>query len=478
MEKLALFTKDDLKKIHSGTMRILENTGIVVDDKEALNLFAAAGAVVDTTGGIVKIPSHIVEAAINTAPSTIYLAGRGNKGFYLGDGKVRFCSFGEAPQIIDPYTLVVRKATKGDAKNYAKIVDALEHHDMCWDALVPSDVPASVYALHSLDAYFNNTVKPICIATPNGILATAAVQMAAAVAGDNKKLRKSPLIIAGTCPQSPLYLDKGICQSIITLARAGIPNMNMSALTAGGTGPVTLAGTVMVHNAEMLASLVLSQLAYEGAPYIYGSCTSGLDLKKATATYGCPEIALFSAALTQLTQNYGLPQVVAGCWSDSKTADMQCGHEKTLNGLLPALSGADMVFGTGCLAAGMIGSLGQLVADNEVIAMLRRILQGIPVNDTEMALEIIERVGPKGNFLAEEHTMKHMRRSLAQPSLLDRNTYSQWVNDGSEELITRANRKARDILADHTVPALGATINRRFNEIIAEAELKLKKGGY
>ncbi|MEE0777339.1 MAG: trimethylamine methyltransferase family protein [Bacillota bacterium] len=184
-----------------------------------------------------------------------------------------------------------------------------------------SDVPSSVYTLHSLDAYLSNTVKPVCIATLNGILAEAAVKMAAAVAGGKKALREKPVMIAGTCPKSPLHLDKGICESIIVLAKAGVPNMNMSALTTGGTGPGTLAGTVIVHNAEMLACLVLSQLAQKGAPCIYGSCTSGLDLRKATATYGCPEIGMFSAAFAgALWGTYGTFVTLLSGYGYSETA--------------------------------------------------------------------------------------------------------------------------------------------------------------
>lgn len=472
MNKFSFFKEEDLKKIHQGTLGIMEHTGIIVDDEEAQKLFAEAGATVD--GNIVKIPAYLVAEAIASAPSTVYLAGRGDKGFYFGDGTVRYCSFGEAPQIVDPSTLAVRNVTIADEANYAKMVDALEQLDMCWDAWVASDVPSSVYTLHSLAAYLSNTVKPVCIATPNGILAEAAVKMAAAVAGGEDSLKEKPVMIAGTCPKSPLHLDKGICESIIVLAKAGVPNMNMSALTTGGTGPVTLAGTVVVHNAEMLACLVLSQLAQKGSPCIYGSCTSGLDLRKATATYGCPEIGMFSAAFAQLAQYYGIPIVVAGFWTDSKATDMQCGHEKTFNGLLPALAGADMIFGTGCMAAGMIGSLGQLVADNEMIAMIRQALKGIPVTDEDMALSVIERVGPAGNFLAEEHTMKHMKTALAQPVLMDRQNYHDWVNGGSEEFSARANKKALEILESHTVPELAEAVKKQFVAIINEAEERLK----
>lgn len=465
---MSIFTKDQLNTLHQSTLRILASTGFIADDDEALELFHNAGATVDFKQRLVKLPAFIVEEAIQSVPATVYLAGRGNKRFYLGDGKTRFCSFGEAPNIVDPETKEVRPVTIKDEANYAKLVDALDQHDMCWDAWVASDVPAKTYTLHSFEAYVNNTVKPFCAATPNGIMAKATVKLAAAVCGGVEEMRRRPLCVAGTCPKSPLNLDRGICESIIVLARAGVPNMNMSALTSGGTGPVTLAGTIVLHNAEMLACIVLAQLSAKGAPSIYGSCTSALDLRRATATYGCPEIAMFSAAISELTQYYRIPSVVAGFWTDSSSSDLQCGHEKTLNGLLPALTGAGMIFGTGCLAAGMIGSFGQLVADNEMIAMVRRVLKGVPINDVELALDLIESVGPKGNFLAEQHTIDHMKAAQIHPELLDRST-----GKGGPSFTENADEKAAALLAQHQPQPLKPEVQKLIKEIITETEHEL-----
>lgn len=471
--QLRMFSDEELYALHRGTLQVLANTGFIAEDQEALTLFRDAGAMVDFDRCLVKLPSFLVEEALHTAPSAIRLAGRGDKGFFLGDNAVRYCSFGEAPQIVDPYTKKIRPVLKKDEGDYAKIIDALNEHDMCWDAWVATDVPGETYNLHSFESYVNNTVKPFCTATPNGFIARATVAMAKAVAGSERLLREKPLCLAGTCPKSPLHLDAGICEAIIVLARAGIPVISMSALTSGGTGTVTLAGTMVIHNAEMLASLVLSQLAAKGAPFIYGACTSALDLRRGTATFGCPEIGMFSAAFAALTKHYRLPNVVAGFWTDSKLSDMQCGHEKTMNGLLPALAGADMIFGTGCLAAGMIGSFGQLVADDEMIAMMRRFLKGIPVTDHEMALDIIEKVGPKGNFLSEAHTVANMKQSQIYPDFMDRNTYGDWKTNGKSTFATNAEERALTILEEHKPEPLAVSLQKELTQIIEDAEKEL-----
>ena len=470
--ELQIISPEGLDKIHQGALYILENTGIVIDDNEAKDLLKKEGATLHEKN-IVKIPAKIIDKALSTLPRTFHATGRGGKDFSFGDGKVRFTSFGESPQIIDPKTGEVRNVTVKDVENYARVVDALPAHDMCWDAWVPTDVPAETYCLHTLKAYLENTTKFVTAAAVDGVTAAAVVEMMTAVAGSQEELRKNPIGMAGTCPKSPLYLDKGTCESTITLARGGVPIINTSALTAGGTGPVTLAGTIAIHHAEMLANITLSQLAYPGSIFVYGCCTTALDLRKGTSTFGCPEIGMCSAALSKLCQKYQIPHVVAGFWTDSKVSDLQCGHEKTLNGILPALAGADMIFGTAGLAAGMSGSYAQLVADDEMIANLRRVMAGIPVEDIDLALDLIDKVGPQGNFLSEEHTVMNMRRSQIYPKYGDRAMVHEWISAGSKTMADNAETKANELLTEYQPQPMDEALKEKLAEIIFKTEQSL-----
>lgn len=470
--RLEVIKDSDLEKIHNSALQILANTGIAIGDEKTRTLLADGGATL-CENEIVKIPASLVESSLKTLPSQVYLHGRGNQGFHLGDGKVRFTSFGESPQIIDAWDGSLRNVTLKDVKSYACLVDALPSYDMCWDAWVPSELPPETYNLHTLKAYLENTTKPVCSAATNGIVASAVVKIMETIAGGKEALKQNPPGIAGTCPKSPLNLDRGTCEATVTLAQGGVPVMNMSALTAGGTGPVTLAGTMAVHHAEMLTCIVITQLAAPGSACIYGACTTALDLRKGTSAYGCPEFGMLSAGLSRLCQKYNIPHVVAGFWTDSKASDLQCGHEKTLDGMLPALAGADMIFGMSGLAAGMSGSFAQLVVDGEMVADIRRVLEGIPVEDDDIALDVIDHVGPKGQYLSEMHTMTNMRRCQIYPELADRSMTHEWIATGSKTMADKAKEKAEQLLASHKAEALDQDIKTKIADTIAEAEREL-----
>lgn len=473
---LHLFSDEQIEELHSATLRVLEHTGIFVESKKALDVFKNAGANVDFATNIVKFPPHLVEEAIRTSPQKILLAGRNpDQDIVLGDDTVHFTTFGEAVNLLDLTDGKQRPVTLQDVENYTKVVDACKNYSMCWDALVPNDVNPELYTLYSLEAYLNNTTKAVCVATPDGYCAKLAIEMGAAVAGGKDKLRERPLFTAGTCPQSPLFYHTGVCDAMMELAAAGIPLIFMSAATAGGTGPVTLAGTIVIHNAEMLTGLVLSQLVNQGAPYIYGSATTILDLRRGNATYGCPEIGMIGAALAQLTKYYKIPLITAGCWSDSKALDMQTGHEKTLNAVLPALAGASMVFGAGGIEGGLTFSFGQLVADDEFCGMIKRVMKGIPIDEEHLALDLIHAVGPRGNFLAESHTVQHMKESQSYPRLLHRGTREEWMNGGGKDYGTRCNEEAARIIREHQPEPLPAEVANKLKAILTAAEKELQK---
>ncbi|MEL7563813.1 MAG: trimethylamine methyltransferase family protein [Dehalobacterium sp.] len=468
---LKLFSDAQIEALHLTTLKVMERTGVFVESQKALKIFADNGANVNYDTNIVKFPAYIVEEAIRCAPGSVLLAGRNPKNDIVLEGdKVHFCSFGEAVSVIDPFSGQLRKAVKDDVCTYAKIVDALDNFAMCWDSLVPSDVDGQLYNLHSFEAYLNNTSKNCCVATPDGNIARLAIEMGAAVVGGKEKIKERPIFLAGTCPQSPLFYHEGLCDAIIELSMVGAPIIIMSAATCGGTGPVTLAGTIVVHNAELLTGLILSQLVLRGTPFLYGSCTSILDLRKANATFGCPELGMISAAVAKLTQHYKIPNVVAGFWTDSKVTDMQSGHEKTLNSIIPALAGANMVFGTGGIEGGLTLSYGQLVADNEFAGMIKRVLRGIPVNEEHLALDLIHSVGPRGNFLAEEHTIKYMKECQSQPKMLDRGNRSEWSGLGAKDMAARCDDEARRILEEHKPEPLPQGVAEKLRTIIKDGE--------
>lgn len=310
---LEIFAKDDLAEIHSAALEVLQKTGVFVEDEEALEIFQGGGAIIDAKKKIVKIPPYLVEECIRSAPSKVILYGRNPKNdMVLERNRVGFTNFGEGIMIIDPFTGEHRKSTKQDVANSAKMVDALDCVDVYERALTARDVSEEINPLHIAEAYFANTSKHCHHGPGTGWLGKWLFRMAAVVAGGADKLKDRPIISSLVCPVSPLKLVKDCCQIIIEGARAGVPINVLSMGLAGGSTPVTLAGTLVNHNAEVLSGLVLHQLTVKGAPFIYGSSTTCMDLRLTTSPVGCPELGMISAAVAKLAQFYLLPSFVAG----------------------------------------------------------------------------------------------------------------------------------------------------------------------
>lgn len=311
---LKMFTEDELFAIHCATLEVMRDTGLYVGSKEAREILDGAGAIVDEKKEIVKFPPYLVEDAIRSAPSTIVLAGRNPKNDYVIDGKrVGFLNFGEGLRIIDPYTREYRPTTKDDVAKAALVCDALDQIVVHNRAVGADEMPGPVQPLHNAEAIFPNISKHCFIGAMNVQNFKKIVEMAAAIVGGKEKLRERPIYSTIVCPTSPLKLvATECCDIVIEAARQGITLCFISMAMAGATSPVTLAGTLVTHNAEVLGGIVLSQATRKGAPVIYGSSTTIMDLKTATAPVGSPELGMINAAVAQLAQYYLIPSWVAG----------------------------------------------------------------------------------------------------------------------------------------------------------------------
>ena len=310
---LNIFTREELDEIHFATLEVLEHTGLLMDNDTALEMFHGAGAKVDKQKRIVKMPPYLVEDAIRSAPSKLFLAGRNpNNDFIMEGNRVGFTNFGEGVFIIDPYTGEHRETTKQDVADSAKICDYLSDIDVYERAVGASDVPMETVQLHNAEAWLPNTSKHGFMGPGNAYLMQKITQMAAAITGGMDKLKERPIISFITCPVSPLQLVPETCEIIMEGGRSGMAVNILSMAMAGGSSPVTLAGTLVDHNAEVLGGIVLSQLTAKGAKVIYGSSTTAMDLRLAAATVGSPECAVINAAVAQMATYYLLPSWVAG----------------------------------------------------------------------------------------------------------------------------------------------------------------------
>jgi len=310
---LNVFTPDEFEDIHLATLEVLERVGVFVEDDEPLDIFRDGGCAVDRERRVVRIPPHVVDESLTACPHSVLYAGRTpDRDFIVEPGRVTFTNFDEGIKYIDPYTGEYRDPTIKDVADCARLVDAMADIDGYESAIGACDVPRETYALHGLEAALLNTTKPVGCEALNKWDARKCIELAALVAGGEDELRERPFLGLGVCPVSPLKLPRDATEVIIECSRAGLPDTILSMAMSGGSAPVTLAGTLVQHNAEVLSGLVLAQLTERGSPVIYGSSTTAMDLRYAAASVGSPELALFSAACAQIARHYLLPSFVAG----------------------------------------------------------------------------------------------------------------------------------------------------------------------
>jgi len=462
--RLHILSKDQLDLVHLSTLEVLRRTGVDVKEPEAVDIFKKAGCFVD--GERVRIPARLVERALRNVPPRVSLCNRnGEPAMLLEENNVYYGTGSDTPNVIDPYTGERRLAVIKDIENVSKAVDYCQEMSFVMCSGIASDVNADISDLYHFEAMVNFTEKPIVFTSWNLDNLKTIIEMAEIVAGGEGKLMNSPFLALYTEPISPLQLAEESTQKLMYMAEKALPVVFTPAVITGGTGPVTIAGGLIQGNAEILAGYVLSSLIREGAPFIYGGGVTSMDMATSLICYASAEFMLATAALTDLARFYRLPMFsFAGC-SDSNCYDQQAALEGSLWVLLAALSGGNLVHDVGYINNGLTTSFEQLAVSNEVIGMVRRITGGIELSEETMALDLINEVGPGGEFLTSEHTLRHFKENW-YPELTTRSPYEKWVEEGSKDLGTRANEKIRHILENHEPKPLEESVKEELKKII------------
>lgn len=307
-----VFTDAEIDKIHLATLEVMEKAGLYVGTDEALDILEEGGARIDRTKRIAKFPPYLVEECIRSAPPKLVLYGRDPKhDVVLEEKRVNFCTFGQGVSIME-LNGTVRDSVKKDVGKAALLTDALEEVNVCERSLNAGDAPNNVAPIHEAEVVFANTSKHTVYGPGNGWRADKIIKMAQAIVGGEEALRERPICTINCSPTSSLTLDENCCTGVMTCARAGVPCNLISMVMAGVSGPITLSGSLVVHNCEILGALVLHQLTAKGAPVIYGCSSLGFDLKYSTTPVGSPECGLLNAGAPRLAQKYMLPSFAAG----------------------------------------------------------------------------------------------------------------------------------------------------------------------
>jgi trimethylamine--corrinoid protein Co-methyltransferase len=471
--RISFLSESEIEAIHDASLRVLEKTGIKVMSVTALDILKKGGAKVDYGTKRATIPADVVEEAVKRAPKTIKCCARNPKyDFVLDKKKVHFTTDGYAPFIRDFETGERRSSTRADLIAWMRIADYLDNLDLVWASVCPGDVPAPMQTIVQTITSLSNTEKHFQGEALSAREAQYVIEIATAIAGGREELKKRPIISAVQCPIAPLVFEEGSVEAVMEFARADIPVAPLPMPLMCETGPATVAGTVVVCNAENLASLVISELASSGAPVVYSCAAGGIDVKTGSMA-SSPEYGIVQMAAAQMARFYSLPSLVCGGCSDSKLPDVQAGFERAMTLTTSILTGADIITGFGGLNSASTMSPELLVIDNEIVDAIFRVARGFEVNDDTLAVEVIDKVGPGGHFLGQRHTIEYFKKETWIPEISDRRDFISWQQAGSRSLDEVAKEKVREILATHKPAPLPEDVEKEIGRILKRAEAEL-----
>ena len=468
--KLDILSKEDVQKIHEATLHIIENVGVRFPSKRALKIWEDAGAEVDHEKKIVKVKSYLIEDALKQAPPAYTLGARDPQQNLTLDGNhVHLGTDGCGVEIIDIHTGVKRTTELQDVRDIARVADATEEVAFHWVPVSAQDAPVEARGLHELKAVWENSTKHVQTESIYNVdEAKASMEMAILLAGGKEELRKRPVLSLMQCTAPPLGHDGGSLDAALIAAEHGVPTGFMTMTACMTTGPATMAGTLAVGNAEVIAATALLQLAYPGAPVFYAAAQTASDPRLGVYTGGGPEDFLFGAATNVLADFYNIPLSMGSFATGAKEPNWQAGLEGSLSTFMASVVMSDMLLGAGFLHGSRIWSYAEMMMDCEIFSIIEKMMHGIEVNAETLALDAVAAVGPGGHYLAQKHTRNHMRE-IFLPQFLDRRPYSKWEETG-EDARDWAVNKARKILKEHQPDPLDERISKEFERIIKSVE--------
>ena len=447
---LEFLSGDDVRNVHQTSLSILEETGVKVLHQEALTWFADAGARVDFDKKLVKLPPDMVEKYMAKAPQgfVAHASAPGGIDLDLNPGKVNYVSTHGIPYVRDLETGEERSATCEDAANFAILSDAMDNMKDAYCVVHPLDVADHASHAHIVHAQIRNSAKTIKGRINGRQVAKDCLEMAEMVAGSKEKLKARPILHALVSSLSPLTMDRVQVEGMVEYIKMGQPVNLSCAIGIGSTGPVTLMGTLVEITTEVLAHGVLAQILVPGAPIMYGSASSVVDMRNGALRYGAVESGMMCSAVAQMSRFYKIPCRVSAGGTDSKLLDMQAGFESSMNLLMAGLSGANYVSNAaGAVDKAMVASYEKYLIDHEVISSIHRILSGVNTKEEALAGDLIKSVGPGGQFLTSAHTFQNFKTEAYFPKLVD-----SAQGNAPSDVQDRAKEMVRTVLKAHEPP--------------------------
>jgi trimethylamine--corrinoid protein Co-methyltransferase len=450
MITLRVLGDDDVRLVHRRSLEILSETGLVLHSKNLAKAMADLGCPADLESTKVRFPPEMVEKAIATTPKRLVLGGLDpHKDVVMGDGFTHLASDGQGSFAVDLETGRRHDSTMEDLARSAILCDGMDYIDIYWPMVIASDVPSKLRTLRELVTCYRYTGKHVQtdVFSPDEV--PHFINALKAILGSEDEVRRRKILSVVCCSVSPLQYDGNMLEACAELARWEVPINVLPMPICGATAPVSLLGAVLMNNVEVLGALTIFQQVVPGAPVIFGSSASILDMRTGLFAVGAPEEGLINGACAEMARHYGIPSFASGLASDAKEPGFQAALEKACNSITPVLCGADMLGGVGLLETCQCLYLEQLVFDEEVWGFVNRIKAGINGGDEYVFSDLLETVGPGGHYLAEKSTRELLRKGEHYVTkLISREPHEVWVGSPKRDLGAWAREKVRRLLID------------------------------
>ena len=475
--QLKVLTDDQMERIHLAVLEVLEDVGVRVEHKEALQIFADNGASVDFDRQVVKMPEHVLMRALSAAPSRFTLHGKTPEYDVRVNTEDVFTIGGSSALSVLDLEGSRRPATLQDLVDFTRLLDAMENLHIMHAIVVPQDIPQPGFDRILWTTVMKNTYRNYYSQGQWGVSIRDQVEMAKVIQGSEAEIRRRPMFTIVICLMSPLVQSGERVDEMMESAKYGIPLYIEVDAQCGSTTPITVAGTLVEECANVLMGIALTQFVNPGNPCVFSIASGIMNMQTGDYCGAGPEVGLLHAATAQMAHFYGLP-FQGGTGIDATLPDAQAGYERAIQVLTNGLGGTNFIhLSLGMMEQMLLASYEQVVIDNEILGAAFRVVEGVEVNDDTIALDVIKEVGIGGNYLAHDHTVKYLRSDYWFPKITNRETWGPWMAAGGKDMRQRANERAREILDTHHPKPLSDDQEREIDKIAKAAQEKAVAGG-
>lgn len=465
---LEILSDDQVEAIHLAALQLLSDSGVRVMLPEAREILGASETTIDEESEIVRFDPELIEACLQTAPSSFEIESRtGERNMALGGNSVALLPVAGPPNATD-LDRGRRPGTLQDYEDFLRLTQSFDVlHSLC-PSVEPQDVELELRHLQMTASQIRLSDKVAFVYSRGRAQVADCLEIIRIGSGDDPEtFRETPRCWTVINTNSPRQIDLPMCEGIIDFARAGQVTLITPFTLAGAMAPVSLAGALTQQHAEALAGTALAQLVRPGAPVVYGGFTSNVDMRSGAPAFGTPEAFKAAIASGQLARRVGLPWRSSGV-STSNVADAQGGYETMMNTFGALLGGANMiVHAAGWLESGLAASYEKFILDVDVLQMIAESFQPIDTSEAEIGLDAIAEVSPGGHFFGTEHTLERYRGAFYEPLVFGRSNFEQWVEAGSLDSTQRANAVWKRVLADFVPPALDESVAAELDDLVA-----------